>query len=288
MLGSCTVARKARWWLAAALSVGVAATLVVLYVRAERASVEGLRYWSDIAFLDEYAEELGIVMSRARGGGPEPERFAAQVDGPGPDVETLELRGSAYDGGATVVLRLHRERPVRELFSTGEPEMYHVSACYRWTFGGPDGRDHQPERLNACPDRPEIEVEPPIEPDLPPGLHEALTGRLSALVAGGKRVTEAAVATSVRSVYAERVREALESGDVEQQEILNGDDILTGDDWIVTIDNNVIGVAVGRQTSCVVARIDVEDVAVWTPDRMVLVPGEVGCSASWAARQGLS
>lgn len=287
MLGSCTVRRKARWWLAAALSVGAAAVLVVLYVRAERASVEGLQYWSDIAFLDDYAAELGLVMSRARGGGPEPERFAARVDGPGPDIETLDLRGSAYDGGATVVLRLRRERPVREFFSTGEPETYQLSACYRWTFGGPDGRDHQPERLSACPDHPVIDVEPPIEPDVPPGLHEALTERLWALVASGKPVTETAVATAVRSVYAEQERKAA-AADVEPAEILNGDDILTGDDWIVTIDN-VIGVAIGRWESCVTAAVGPgEDVDVWTPDRMVLVPGEVGCSASWAARRGLS
>lgn len=56
----------------------------------------GPPYWSDIAFLDDYAAELGIVMSRPRPHGPEPEGFAAASTAPG-----RTSRRSRSPGGRT-------------------------------------------------------------------------------------------------------------------------------------------------------------------------------------------
>jgi hypothetical protein len=102
---------------AAVLGAVALIIVVVLHVMSERASVEGLRKWGDVAFLDDYAEELGIVMSRAWATGTEPERFPRQVDGPGPGIETLEVSSAGDDGGTVVVMRLRRERVERGFLS---------------------------------------------------------------------------------------------------------------------------------------------------------------------------
>lgn len=263
------------------LVVGVIATLVVSYVRHERASVEGLHYWSDIGFLDDYAEQLGLVMVRSRG--PEPEAFARRVDGPGSDVETLEVSGSAHDGGAAVVLRLTRERRERALISFGVVNHYQISACYRWVLG-PGVDDYTPQRLDECPDGPAIDLgPPPVEPELPPGFEDRLHERLERL-AGMGDVTAQGVADAARAAYADTELEARDAG-ATPDELLSAAEILAGDDWVATVDG-AVGVAIGRQMECVMARVRKSEVLVWRPRWISLVPGEVGCSAPWAARGG--
>jgi hypothetical protein len=64
--------------------------------------------------------------------------------------------------------------------------------------------------------------------------------------------------------------------------ILSGEDILAGDDWVATVDD-AIGAAIGRAWSCVLVRVVPGEVAVSGPPPISLEPGEIGCSAAWAA-----
>jgi hypothetical protein len=259
---------------AALVAIAAAGTWWVL---GERSSVAGLRYWSDIGALDEYAGELTIVMGRAYGRGSDPQRYPRMVDGPGPGIETLEVDQSP--GGETVVvLRLRRDRPVREWFPTGET--YEISACYRWVFGR--GTD-TPERLSSCPTGRVIELDPPpVIAELPDGIDDALYEALAPL-AGQLETSEEMVAQAVRSAYAAAERSARAVPGADPDAILSGDDILAGNDWIDTVDG-AIGVAIGRDRSCVMARVVPDDVRVERPAPISLEPGEVGCSAAWAAR----
>jgi hypothetical protein len=263
----------------AGVVVGVIAVAgIMVYSRAANlSSVEGARTSADVSALDAYAEELGLVMARSRG--REPEAYARMADGPGPGVETLELADS--DDGAVVVLRLRKERTERQWLTAGEP--YEIRACYRWVFGH-SMDDHRPERLPGCPDAAVIELGPaPVEPELPPGIDERLGDALAAL-ARGAAVAEEDVAQAVRSAYADVERESLDDG-ADRAAILDGDVILAGDDWIVTMDG-AIGVAIGRGFSCVMARIGEAGVDVWRPRRISLELGEIGCSAAMAANGG--
>jgi tripartite ATP-independent transporter DctP family solute receptor len=247
------VQRKVRWAIST-LVVGVIVTLVVIHVRGERASVEGLRYWSDIAVLDAYADELGLVMVRSRG--PEPEAFARRVDGQGSDVETLEVSGSAHDGGAIVVLRLTRERRERALISFGVVNLYQISACYRWVLGV-SVDDYKPQRLNECPDGPVIDLGPqPVEPRLPLGIEDRLHERLERL-AGVDDVTAAAVADAARAAYTDTELEARDAG-VAPDELLSADEILAGDDSVATVDGAGVVTAVADGSD---GRISVEGFA---------------------------
>lgn len=251
-------------------------------------SVKGSKDPDDVAFMDAYAEELGIVMSRVRGvygGKQDAEAFARRVDGPGPDIETLDAAGSLTDGdGATVVLRLRRERQRRTDWLGAETTSYEISACYRWVFGGTDG-DRGPERLDECPDRPVIELgPPPVEPELPTDIVERLQHGLEPLAA--ETVTEDAVMESVRSIYTAAVHEALDRPGAEPGELLREDEAMAGDDRVATADDGAIGVAVGSRGECVLARLVPGNVSVWRPPQISQAPGEIGCSASWAARGG--
>lgn len=280
---------KARRWgialLAVGAAAGVAAALAVTHVRSERASVEGSRDLKDVAFLDEYADELRIVMSRARGLGVDAESFARRVDGPGPDIETLEVSG-AYEEGAEVVLRLRRERVESGGWNWmgGHGQPYEISACYRWRFG--PGGDEGPDRLAECPDTPVIDLgPPPVTPTLPSRIADILHAELDALVTAGG-VSEPAVADAVRSAYADAVDEALAEPGSEPESLLRSGDVLgPTDEWLTTVDG-VIGVALGQDRSCVLAQVSPDGARVWHPPRISLEPGEVGCSAGWAAHGG--
>jgi hypothetical protein len=125
---------------------------------------------------------------------------------------------------------------------------------------------------------------PPVVPDVPGGTEQRLYDELAALAAEGA-VSEAAVVERVRSAYAELERNARAASGGDPGAVLDGDEILAGNDWVSTV-NGVIGVAIGRDTSCVLARISPHEVGVWRPPRISLEPGEVGCSAAWAARGG--
>ncbi|WP_129669134.1 hypothetical protein [Phytoactinopolyspora endophytica] len=277
--------RKARRWGIGLLSVGAAAVLttvvVVNHVNAEKESVDGARNLGDVDFLDDYAAELGLVMVRNRE--PDPEAYARLADGPGRDVEALELSGPPGEESPGVVLRLRRERQESTGWMSGIGEIYEISACYRWEFGDMD--DHEPQRLDECPSTPVIEIGPaPVVPTLPAGIDDVLRDSLEPLAAGGN-VSEDAVADAVRSAYTEAVENALDGPDVDPKEILSSDDIVTGDDWVVTVDD-AVGVAIGRDRSCVMAQVVPDEVTVWRPRRISLEPGEVGCSASSAAGGG--
>lgn len=234
----------------------------------------------DVTFLDAYAEELGLVMVRSRG--PEPEAFARRVDGPGPDVESLRLSGSAYEDGAEVVLRLRRERS--ESGFLGQPQgSYVVSACYRWLLGQ-SSEGYRPERLDECPDGPVIELgPPPVEPGLPDSLHDRLTGALEP-PGRDEAVSPEMVRADVRALYEEAVEAELRRPDVEPDHLLSVDDALDGRS--VATDGDAVGVAVGVRRECIMVRVSPGEVSVWVPDRISLEPGEVGCSAAAAASAG--
>ncbi|NED98254.1 hypothetical protein G1H11_23415 [Phytoactinopolyspora alkaliphila] len=280
-----SVRRRTRRWIIVVSAAAMGATGAV-YALSERATVEGLRYWSDIGFLDDYADELTIVMGRARAHGPDPQRFPRMVDGPGPGIETLHASESSEHGGTVVVLRLRRERTVREFLPSGVPELYEISACYQWVFGRGDER---PQRLSECPDVPVIELDPPpVTATLPNGVDDALYEALEPLAGRADEadagITKTAVAEAVRSAYAQAEREALDIPGVDPDTVLTSDDVLAGDDWVTSVDG-AIGVAIGKDKSCVMARVVPGEVRVVRPPRISLEPGEVGCSAAWAARE---
>lgn len=230
----------------------------------------------DAQVLDDYAAELGLVMVRARGA--EPEVFARQVDGPGADVQVLRVSGTVGDGGAEVVLRLRRDRTRYEGWFGGHAQDYVVTGCYRWLF---DGRidDHEPERLEACPETSVIELAPgPVEPRLPDRLFDRLNGTL---VGRPGPVRAAAVLADVRAQYDAAVATAVKRG-VEPEHLM--DPALALDDGSVAVDDDAVGVAVGHGTDCIFVRVVPGAVSVWVPDRMSLQPGETGCSAAAAAR----
>ncbi|PSK95552.1 hypothetical protein CLV30_12921 [Haloactinopolyspora alba] len=229
----------------------------------------------DVRFLDDYARELGLVMSRARG--PEPEAFARQVDGPGPDVRTMRLSGSAHDGGAEVVLRLRTERTRTGWFGSVEAR-YRVSACYRWVLGE-SVDDFRPERLSACPAGPPAELgRAPVEPRLPDGLYDRLSGGLAARKGP---VTPEALLADVRTLYVEAARAEQRRGGVRPERLIDVDDAL--DRHSVVVKGEAVGVSVGFGQECMMVRAAAGEIDVWVPDRISLQPGEIGCSASAAA-----
>ncbi len=229
----------------------------------------------DVRILDDYAAELGLVMARSRG--PQPQAYARRVDGPGDDVQVLQLAGATGDGGAEVVLRLRRDRTRRDGFGWQE-QNYAVTGCYRWVF---DDRmdEHEPERLEACPDTAVIELGPaPVEPRLPARLVERLSAHL---VAGPGPVRAADVLSDVRRQYDAAVASELQRDEVEPEDVMDTATALS-DDSVAVVDD-AVGVAVGRGTACVFVRVAPADVTVWVPDRMSLQPGEMGCSPAAAA-----
>ncbi|NEE01823.1 hypothetical protein [Phytoactinopolyspora halotolerans] len=279
------VGRTARVWIIGTLVVSTiiaaAVVFVIMHLAGERSSVAGSRDLDDVAALDAYAEELGLVMIRNRR--PDPAAYARRVDGPGPDVETLELSDPPDTVAPAVVLRIRQQRQERIGWISGQYEEYEISACYRWTFTGME--DYKPDRLEECPEVDVIELgPPPVVPELPDGFGDVLSESLTSLSDAERRVPETVVA-AVRSAYTEAVDDALDEPGADPAGILSSDDVLAGDDWVETIDE-VIGLAVGRGRSCVLARVTADDVAVWHPDRISLEPGEVGCSASSAAYKG--
>ncbi|NDL57315.1 hypothetical protein F7O44_09560 [Phytoactinopolyspora sp. XMNu-373] len=166
----------------------------------------------------------------------------------------------------------------------GNADTYEISACYRWVFGAPDGREG-PERLRKCPDNPVIHLgPPPVVPAIPGGFPDRLEADLRLLNAAD-RESESAVARTVRSTYGEAADAALDVPGTHPDEILNSNDVLAGDDWLVTVDN-AIGIAIGQDRECVLGRVTAHEVRVWHPPRIALERGEIGCSASWAARGG--
>lgn len=225
---------------------------------------------ADAAALDEYADELGLVMVRSRG--PEPEVYARMVDGPGPDVETLSLDVS--DGAAHVVLRLRQDRQDCGWLAGSSCRPYKVSACYRWTFDD-SMEEHEPDRLDACPKGPVLELGPaPVEPQLPNNLAQYLRDN----VVPPSDVSEQTALAAVRALYAEAVSAALESPEVKPDHLLGVDDALAPDSTARAGDS--VGVAVGRGTECVMVRMTPREVRVWVPDRISLMPGEIGCHAA--------
>lgn len=229
----------------------------------------------DAAALDEYAEELGLVMVRSRG--PAPQEYARRVDGPGPDVQTLALSGSAHSGGAEVVLRLRLERAKSSFL--GEPRPYEVSACYRWVLGV-SVDDHEPQRLDACPGGPAIQLgPPPVEPRLPDGLAERLEADLTRLAATDQvsGVTVGAVAAQARATYRTVAAADVARPGVDAAHLLTVEDALSDEAFAVADGSRVVTVAVGRGEECVMAEVRPGQVRVWTPARISLQPGEAGC-----------
>jgi hypothetical protein len=222
----------------------------------------------DVAALDEYADELGLVMARSRDA--DPEAYARQVDGPGPDVATL-VADTTDGGGADIVLRIRTER--QDCDWTGHCVQYEIEGCYRWLF---DDRmdEHEPERLGACPDAAVIELGPaPVEPRLPDGLVDRLRRTLSF----GRDPAEQVVLDAARVTYRAAVAAAVDDG-VDRSHLLGVDQAL-GPDSVATVGESV-GVAVGVGTECAMVRASPDGVEVWVPERVSLQPGEVGCDAS--------
>lgn len=219
---------------------------------------------ADVHALDAYAEELGLVMNRAQG--PDPKTYARRVDGPGRDIETLVLSGSAYDEGAEIVLRIRLQRTERGWFGGGSRFM--ISACYRWVLETANIDGHRPERLSECPDVPVTKLGPePPEPSVPDGLVELV----EAEVTPTEPLSEAAVLRQVRAIYREL------SVGYEPGSLLSVEDALAADS--VATHDDAIGVAVGAGSECVMVRVTREDVTAWVPPAIALEPGEVGCDA---------
>lgn len=217
---------------------------------------------ADLAVLDDRAEEVGLAM--ARSDGPEPEAFARRLDGF--DVDVLVLSGSSYDeAGAEVVLRVQLD------------EVHRVSACYRWVFQLADAYAFSPERLDECPDVPVIELgPPPVEPRLPVDLHDRLVDGLAP-----PAESEAAVLARVRAIYTEAVEAELQQPDVEPEHLLGIDDAL--DEGSLASYGEAVVVAIGRRFECKLVKVAPDRVWVWTPDRVSLQPGELGCDPVQAA-----
>jgi hypothetical protein len=223
--------------------------------------------WDDAEALDAYAAELGLVMARSHG--PEPAAYARRVDGPGPGVETLALR--AADGRAEVVLRLRQHRADCGWLGASCQE-YEVSACYRWAFQSSID-DHEPARLDECPEGPVIDLGPaPADPRLPDRLLDVLTKRL----APARGLSEPAVLAQVRAAYMASRRAALAApGGREPGRLLLLRTALDAGSSAVVGDT--VAVAVGRGTECVMVRVSPRGADVWVPERVTLLPGETGC-----------
>lgn len=222
--------------------------------------------WDDAEVLDAYAGELGLVMARSRG--PEPGAYARRVDGPEPGVETLVARSE--DGAAEVVLRLRQHRADCDWLGSSCQE-YVISACYRWLFEDSID-DHKPERLGECPAGPVIRLGPaPVEPHLPDDLFDRLRSRMATLDDHSRR----AVLAQVRAAYTASRRAALTVPGAEPSHLLSVEEAL-GVGSAATA-GSTVAVAVGQGTECVMVRASPREVDVWVPERVSLLPGEIGC-----------
>lgn len=200
---------------------------------------------------DERADRAGLVMTRYREGSSADMAWHVVGGDPGKGmgIEALVAEGDRFEG--RIVLRI-TER-LEQTFDTQT-----VVRCYEYRLQDSID-DHRPDHID-CPDLPALSLSPPLpDPTLPAGIDEALLGALQGL--DPAHVTEQAVLEVARSV----------GGSAPVLEV-------------ATVDG-VIGVAIGNGLDeCLSASVDASGAEVWRVPRVVAQPGELGCSASAAAR----
>jgi hypothetical protein len=204
---------------------------------------------------DERAERAGLVMNRVRTGSAAD--MARRVVGGDPEestaIEVLTAHGDRNEG--RIVLRI-TERVERGDFSI-QPTT--AVRCYDYALSD-SVHDFEPRRID-CPPGPAIRLDPPSPtPTLVAGIDDAL--RLGLEVLDPAHRTEETVLELARSVGA-------------------GAPVIDA-----VVRDGVIGVVVGDGArQCVAGSVDdAGGVTVWRVPEVVAQPGELGCSASAAAR----
>jgi hypothetical protein len=203
---------------------------------------------------DDRARRAGIVMGRVR-------------DGTAQDMVHLVVGGDPEDGTAIEALVADgdpfRGRIVLRITEVIEPGDFSVAKrrtvrCYEYALDNSID-DHEPEHID-CPDVDGLQLgAPTTQPQLGQNVESNLRRELEALDRTG--------------LLEQQVREAARRA--------------AGDATIVDVQQvgGNFGVAIGNGIDqCVSAMLSVDVLEIWRVPRVLAQPGELGCSASAAAR----
>jgi len=204
---------------------------------------------------DERAQRAGVVMDRVRDGSAAD--MARRVVGGDPAQDTA-IEALVADGDRArgrIVLRITERRATSDF----DVQPSEAVRCYEYELRR-SVDELGPHRID-CPEGPALSLGPPPPvTTLPAGVDDALRRELESLDAD--RLSEAAVLRAARAV----------AGAAPVVDVATHD--------------GVIGVVVGDGAlQCVAGSVHSDGVvAVWRVPEVVAQPGELGCSASAAAR----